>query len=169
FLLSAMLISISMVSCGSNNNIISPSQSSSNISAIIEQSQTTASVPEQSQVPSLASSTQQSQAVMHSTIEPIYDEVRNFSDGLAAVCINDKWGYIDKTGKVVVPIKYGFVGSSYSLYDGDQDGDFSCGLAMVRMNGKYGYIDKTGKEVVPLKYDNEYKFCEGMAAVCLND
>ncbi|MBQ3244685.1 MAG: WG repeat-containing protein [Bacteroidaceae bacterium] len=28
-----------------------------------------------------------------------YDDIYNFSEGLAAVCLNDKWGYIDNAGK----------------------------------------------------------------------
>lgn len=35
-------------------------------------------------------------------IEPKYDLTSHFSDGLAAVKIGDKWGYIDKSGKMVI-------------------------------------------------------------------
>lgn len=35
-----------------------------------------------------------------------FDEVCNFSEGLAAVCKYDKWGYIDKKGEVVIPMIY---------------------------------------------------------------
>ena len=33
-------------------------------------------------------------------IEPQYDVVYNFSEGLALVLDNHKWGYIDKKGKM---------------------------------------------------------------------
>lgn len=95
-----------------------------------------------------------------------YDEVWSFSEGLAVVELDGKWGYIDKTGEEVVPFKY------------DQVWDFSDGLALVAVeNGKdeygtqiykYGYIDKTGKEVVPCKYDWAETFSEGLAAVELD-
>ena len=70
---------------------------------------------------------------------------------------NNKWGYIDKVGKVVVPFKY------------DQTWDFSEELAMVRLNFKWGYIDKTGKVVIPFKYDyGDILFSGGLAPVAFN-
>ena len=80
----------------------------------------------------------------------------HFCEGLAAVELNGKWGYIDKSGKEIIPLKYSFAAP------------FSEGLATVRLNGKWGYIDKTGKEVIPLKYDEARSFSEGLAAVRLN-
>lgn len=72
-----------------------------------------------------------------------YNDVDHFSDGLAAVSNFDKkYGYIDKTGKVVIHLKY------------DYAWDFQKGFAPVKLNGKYGLIDKTGKEIVPIKYDH---------------
>ena len=68
-----------------------------------------------------------------------------------------KYGYIDKTGKEIVPPKY-----DYAM-------DFSEGFASVRLNGKWGVIDKTGKEIIPLKYDYGWPFSEGVAAGSLND
>ena len=35
-----------------------------------------------------------------------YDDIYNFSEGLAAVRLNYKWGYIDNAGVEVVPCKY---------------------------------------------------------------
>jgi hypothetical protein len=47
----------------------------------------------------------------------------------------DKWGYIDKTGQMVIPPKFsGALG-------------FTEGLAAVVTGDKWGYIDKTGKYV----------------------
>jgi hypothetical protein len=70
---------------------------------------------------------------------------------------NSKCGYIDKTGKEVIPLKYGDAKS------------FSAELAPVKLYGKWGYIDKTGKEVILLKYDDAYSFSEGLARVELYD
>jgi len=47
--------------------------------------------------------------------------------------MGEKWGYIDKTGKIVFEPQF------------DNAGYFSEGLAGVRIGKKYGYIDKTGK------------------------
>ena len=75
-----------------------------------------------------------------------YDWKGEYYEGLAKVKLNDKYGFIDKTGKEVIPIKY------------DDAYSFSEGLALVKLNNKYGFIDKTGKEVIPIKYDDAYSF-----------
>ena len=89
-----------------------------------------------------------------------YDSVESFYEGLAKVKLGDdetgKYGYVDTTGKEVVPLKYDYTES------------FSGGLAGVRLNGKWGFVDKTGKEVVPVKYDSVNKFEDGLAQVKLN-
>lgn len=85
-----------------------------------------------------------------------YDDAGDFSEGLARVKLNGKWGFIDKTGREAVPCQY------------DDAGSFSEGLAAVLLNGKWGFIDKTGKEVVPFKYNTVWPFSEGLAKVWLN-
>ena len=64
-----------------------------------------------------------------------------FSEGLSAVMFDtEKWGYIDKTGKIVIQPQF------------SQAGTFSEGLATVLIeNGtkkNYVMIDKTGKIVI---------------------
>ena len=86
-----------------------------------------------------------------------YDWKGEYYEGLAKVKLNDKYGFIDKTGKEVIPIKY------------DNAEFFSEGLALVKLNNKYGFIDKAGKEVIPIKYDDAYSFSEGLAKVKLNN
>jgi len=39
-------------------------------------------------------------------IEPQYFSVSNFSEGLAGVNINNKFGYIDKTNNLIIPAKF---------------------------------------------------------------
>ena len=80
-----------------------------------------------------------------------------FSEGYAAVQLNDKWGFIDNTGREVIPPKYDNVWS------------FIEGFAAVKLNDKWGFIDKTGREVIPSKYDWVGDFIEGLARVQLND
>ena len=94
-----------------------------------------------------------------------YDDISTWwSDGLASVKLNNKYGYIDKTGKEVIPLKYDGVDVLFN--------SFEEGLVRVELNGKYGFIDKTGKEVIPLKYDfvgdTFDSFREGLARVELN-
>ena len=93
-----------------------------------------------------------------------YDGIWTFSDGLARVVLNGKYGFIDKTGRVVIPLKYDWVG------------DFFKGVAKVNLNRNFGYIDKTGKEVIPCIFDGAiyddnnkmfYASCQGKYG-CLN-
>lgn len=70
---------------------------------------------------------------------------------------NGKYGFIDQTGKEVIPCIY------------DNVWDFSEGLAVVELDEKYGYIDQTGKEIVPCIYDNAGDFNEGLSFVELDE
>lgn len=65
-----------------------------------------------------------------------YHEFRNFSEGMAAVSLNGKWGFIDKTGDEVVALIY------------DEVRDFRGERAIVFQNGMYGFVDRTGNEVI---------------------
>ena len=70
-----------------------------------------------------------------------YDDVKNYQHGLAAVNFNEKWGFIDTTGKEVIEVKYDYVG------------DFCEGFALVKLNGKWGCVDQTGNVVISFEYD----------------
>ena len=85
-----------------------------------------------------------------------YNMMYRFSEGLAKVELNNKFGYIDRTGREVIPCKYDWINA------------FSDGLAIVNLNGKYGFIDETGREVIPCKYDSIFDFKDGLSKVILN-
>ena len=90
----------------------------------------------------------------------MYDEVSSFSEGLAAVELeHHKWGYIDRSGKVVITC-----GKDYGWASG-----FSDGLAAVLLKDQYGYINKSGTEIIPCRYNLAGDFSEGLAPVCLGD
>lgn len=89
-------------------------------------------------------------------IDPEYDRAEAFSESMAVVRKDGKYGYIDVSGRLVIPVKYQDAGS------------FSAGLAPVCLYGKYGYVDKSGEMVVPFKYSYAFPFSEGLAAVELN-
>ena len=73
--------------------------------------------------------------------------------GLFPVVVGGKYGYIDKTGKLVINPQF------------DDAHDFSKGLARVRIGDKWGYIDKTGKYVINPQFDGASDFSEGLAMV----
>ncbi len=68
-----------------------------------------------------------------------------------------KFGYIDKTGKIVIPPQF-FVAQ-----------DFSEGLATVRVeetaDSKFGYIDRSGHMAIAPRFYQAGPFTEGLAAV----
>ena len=89
---------------------------------------------------------------------------RKVSEGLRAfIDVNKKrWGYADKTGRIVIPATY---------MNAD---DFSDGLAAVQLYdanasgnlGKWGFIDKAGKVVVEAKFsEHPLWFANGLAPV----
>jgi len=93
-------------------------------------------------------------------IAPKFDEASYFQEGLAKVRIGDKYGYIDKTGKTVIPIQF----DSIDVYE------FQEGLAKVKIGGKWGYIDRTGEIVIPPTFEDSYyhivgDFHKGLAKV----
>lgn len=83
----------------------------------------------------------ESDAEYKTLVEPKFDDAQFFSEGYAPVCVNGKWGYIDKTGKYLVEPKY------------DYASIFSEGKAVV------GNI-KEVKEQEGTDYEYTRKYCE---------
>jgi len=112
-------------------------------------------------------------------INPAYEHISEFSEGLAAVCVgrgcyhnpyseskDKKWGYIDKQGTMAVPPQFD---TAQAFHEGLavvsvfvinpqywMAFQFENGIASVatksadtNAHAKFGYIDKTGKEIWP--------------------
>lgn len=78
----------------------------------------------------------------------LYDYVGCAREGLSIVEKDNKWGFVDKQGKEVIPLIY------------DAVIDFKQGYASVKPAGENTYIDidKTGKKVtIPPYYDDSYE------------
>jgi hypothetical protein len=86
-------------------------------------------------------------------VTPEFDGAFDFSEGLAAVIVKGKGGYIQRDGSFAIQPSFEGVN------------EFSEGLAAVRIRGKLGYIDKSGTVVIKPEYDFAYPFSEGLAAV----
>lgn len=138
-----------------------------------------------------------------------YRSIDRFKEGFAIVKKGDSksangkyrgdpiYGFIDKTGREIVPCIYtnadrfseGFagvnvggnrygVGGKWGFIDTtgkevvpcqyDRVNAFSEGLAVVNRDGKWGFINTAGNEIVSCKYDVAYSFSEGIAAVGIN-
>jgi hypothetical protein len=80
-----------------------------------------------------------------------------FSEGMAPVVVGNRWGYVDHSGKLVIPAQY--FRATY----------FSEGLAPVAIAQdkvlKWGFIDHAGKFVISAQYDTVGHFSEGLAVV----
>ncbi len=88
----------------------------------------------------------------------------DFHGNLAAIKDeNNKWGFIDKTGNIVIPTIY--TDYFYPTYGDGYGISFSEDLAAVGNNNKYGFINKLGQVVIPFIYDGAYNFSEGLALV----
>ena len=119
-----------------------------------------------------------------------FEDANAFSEGLASVKINGKYGFIDKSGNIVINPnfedanafseglayvkingKYGFIDKSGNIVINPNFEDanaFSEGLASVEINGKYGFIDKSGNIVINPNFEDANAFSEGLASVMIN-
>lgn len=91
-----------------------------------------------------------------------YERIEPFSDGMAQVYVNRKYGFIDSKGRMAIKPRY------------EQAGRFFEGRAPVAVLGnesfagpqfKWGMIDKAGNTVVELAYLKIGDFSEGMAVI----
>lgn len=97
-----------------------------------------------------------------------FEEVQEFSDGLAPFERDGRWGYIDISGNVVIQPTFPWAD------------EFREGLAHVQatgstlgIDGRWGYIDRSGVMVIPATYPrlifdsdgSESAFHEGLAMV----
>jgi hypothetical protein len=64
-----------------------------------------------------------------------------------------KWGFIDSTGKIVIPLEF------------DSANDFHEGLALVTTGKQRTFIDTSGHVVIKPQFDLVNDFSEGLAAV----
>jgi hypothetical protein len=93
------------------------------------------------------------------------DGIWDFLEGLAVVRKDDKYGFIDKTGKEIIP-----VGKYESAW-----WPFSNGLTVVgerilvdnrpAYRVDYGFINTAGELVIPFEYSQAFSFSEGLASV----
>jgi hypothetical protein len=88
-------------------------------------------------------------------IDPISEETLYFINDstLLRIKLNDKYGFIDKKGQIVIQPKYKYAS------------DFSDGLAAVSDTNVYAFINSKGDIVLNNNYKFSWGFEEGLAAV----
>jgi hypothetical protein len=94
-----------------------------------------------------------------------YNQLNDFSEGIASFEMNNKWGLINIDGNEIVSQEYtklgacinGFIQASYGDYRDDT------------YYGKYGFLDKNGKKICPIIYDEVSDFdSNNIAKIKLN-
>lgn len=79
-----------------------------------------------------------------------FDEESN----VASFQAGDKFGVINKEGKIVAPIIY------------DQIWEFIDGNAIVKLDDKWGYINANGETIIPIVYDDIDYVNDGLICAC---
>jgi hypothetical protein len=108
-------------------------------------------------------------------IQPVYDDLNLFTNGLAAAKTGDKYGFINRKGEMVIAAQfesagtfnssgYGIVEISSDKYciidkkgvcttNAEYDNIMPDGNRfLVMKNGKCSVVDKSGKEIIPLQF-----------------
>ncbi len=87
--------------------------------------------------------------------DTVYEDAMPYSDGVAAVKLDGKWGYVDEAGRPIAD--FGFEPMlSNDPFSRDALVPYSAneGLIPVKRDGKCGVIDTQGNVVVPLRFED---------------
>ena len=91
--------------------------------------------------------------------EAVYTWVGTVGYGRIPVQRNGLYGFLDRTGREVIPCTY------------DETGIFILGRSLVRKGDRYGIVDTAGRYVLPLEYENtsnigeKYVYFDSLALV----
>ena len=90
--------------------------------------------------------------------QPKFDNVWDFSAGIALVKLNEKYGYIKEDGSFLAEPKF----------DRAFDFDANSETAIFKINEKYGYLKLNGLYLTEPRFDYAGNFSNGYARVKLN-
>jgi hypothetical protein len=125
------------------------------------------------------------------SLDETMETAEPFSEGLAKVKINNKYGYINKDGNIAITAQYDYAGifleglTEVDVKEGDSykygyidkegktvippqfrsAGEFNNDRALIKIDSTYGFIDKQGHIVIPNQYNEAFNFTENCAAV----
>lgn len=89
-------------------------------------------------------------------LEPKFEEIRDYSEGLIAVKKDDKWGFVDEWGDIVIDFKFKSVG------------DFNDRLAPVKQDELFGFINKKGEFIIKPQFERASIFHNSYALASKN-
>ena len=87
---------------------------------------------------------------------PLYDYITAFYDGLAKVKIYDKWGFIDITGKEIIPCIFEYTNYVDKIFH-------------IKINGKYGCVNQLGDIIVPCIFNRMPFLKDGKIKIANDD
>jgi hypothetical protein len=102
-------------------------------------------------------------------IKAQYVFVDDFSEGLAGVVVNGKYGFVNKNGEMVIQPRFELQRGGNHGQLIISSGRFSEGLACVRVGELYGYINHKGDFVIQPQFLHAQGFSEGLAWVVTRD
>jgi len=79
--------------------------------------------------------------------------ISTYKEGLLQAGKDNKFGFVDHDGKIIVPFIY------------DEVKDFNEQIAAVKANKRWGFINKNGICIIPFLYDDVKDFNEGLSCV----
>lgn len=91
--------------------------------------------------------------------EAVFEAAKPFTQGLGAVKLDGRWGYIRLLEEEYLGYEFAIPG----IYEGAEP--FSEGLAAVKLGGRYGYVDPEGRLVIEPRFLSAHYFSDGLAAV----
>ena len=86
-----------------------------------------------------------------------YDYIDIAYEGMIRVSRNEKWGFVDLSGREVIPAIY------------DRVGFYQANVAPMQKGGKWGLIDQTGEEIITPVFDQIYPLVGTTYCVLLSD
>lgn len=100
-------------------------------------------------------------------VQPVYDDIYDISNEMDrsqmyAAKKDGKWGFMDYSGKVVIPLQYDSPEQERYGYSIAEE------LIAVKLNNRWGYIDRAGKIILQFIYEGASGFTDGKAEVQVN-
>jgi hypothetical protein len=89
------------------------------------------------------------------------DKIGKFNNGYASVSIDGKYGFIDKTGEIVIPIVYDEIEEfgDMTTYTSEDN------LFAVKKGENWGFVDINNKTIIPFEYESVIPFSYGITMV----